>query len=201
MTARFALALFTLVLSTPAFAATEKYAIDTTASQVNWEGRKKIVDTRHVGIIGVKGGQVELSGDKITAATIEIDMTAITNTDLTDSTYNQKLIGHLKSEDFFNVEHYPTSKFVLKSAKAKKGKDGATHTLTGDLTLKTETHSVTFPASIAAKDGVLTGRATLSVDRTKWGIRYGSGKFFKGLGDKVIRDEIKLEIVLTAKKG
>ncbi len=193
------IALATLALNTSAWAATAmKYAVDPAASQVKWEGRKKIVDSKHYGLISVKSGQIETMGDQITSGTIELDMNAITDQDLTDAGYNQKLVGHLKGEDFFDVAKYPTSKFVLKHAKAMKGKGGATHEVMGELTIKNETHPVSFPATITFKDGKLAGKAQLTLDRTKWNIRYGSDKFFKSLGDKVIHDELKFDLDLVA---
>ena len=197
MTASFVL----MSLALPAFAAptTSHYAIDPAASTVGWEGSKKIVDSKHFGTVTVKSGTIDAQGEQITSGTIEIDMTTIVNKDLEDATYNQKLVTHLKSEDFFDVTKFPTSKFVIKKAKAQKGKGGATHELTGDLTIKSETHPIIVPATLALKDGTWTGKAQITIDRTKWNLRYGSDKFFKSLGDKVISDEIKLDLNLTAK--
>lgn len=197
ISALFALSLFGI----SAFAAdTAHYSIDTSTSKVRWEGRKKIVDSKHYGTIAVKEGVIDTSGEQITGGRIEIDMNAITDEDLTDAGYNQKLVGHLKGEDFFDVAQFPTSKFIIKQVKAKKGKGGTTHEVMGELTIKNETHPVNFPAVIEKSGDTWNAKANLTLDRTKWNIRYGSDKFFKSLGDKVIHDELKFDLELVAKK-
>lgn len=197
------LALLALLLTqAPAIAlGAETYAIDPAGSQIKWEGRKKIVDSKHYGTITVKSGDFQLQGNQIKGGTLLIDMASIQDEDLTDETYNAKLVGHLKSSDFFDVENFPIAKFILKKASPKKGKNGTTHVINGLLTIKNETHPVSFPAVIDIRDGTVKGKAQFAIDRTKWKVRYGSDKFFKGLGDKIIHDEIKFDLDLTAKKG
>jgi polyisoprenoid-binding protein YceI len=190
------------VALSPVFASTtDTYSLDASTSKVKWEGRKKVVDSKHYGTIDIKSGEVKLQGDQLKGGTLVIDMTTIRDEDLTDEGYNTKLVGHLKSEDFFDVQKFPEAKFVFRNVKAKKGPEGATHEVTGDLTIKGKTHPVTFPANIEIKDGMVHGKAQLSIDRTQWNIRYGSDKFFKSLGDKVIHDEIKFDLDLAAKKS
>jgi polyisoprenoid-binding protein YceI len=190
-----------LFISSAALAAeATHYKIDPATSKVRWEGRKKVVDSNHYGNVGIKSGDVEVKAGQITGGTIEIDMNAITDEDLTDAGYNQKLVGHLKSEDFFDVAKYPTAKFVIKEVKARKGKGGTTHEIMGDLTIKNETHPTTFPATVEMKDNQLTGKASFTINRTKWNVRYGSDKFFKSLGDKVIHDDVKFDLQLVATK-
>jgi polyisoprenoid-binding protein YceI len=127
-------------------------------------------------------------------------MTTLANTDLTDASYNAKLVGHLKSDDFFGVEKNPTSTFKITKvepiANAKAGE--ANYTITGDLTIKGKTHPATFPAVVTVNGNNATAKATATVDRAKYDIRYGSKSFFDNLGDKVINDEFTLAINIVA---
>jgi polyisoprenoid-binding protein YceI len=127
-------------------------------------------------------------------------MASITDIDLKDAEYNKKLLNHLKSDDFFNVEKFPTAVLKIKNAKSVEGFTGPTYEITADLTIKGKTNEVKFPAMIQTKDGKTTATANITIDRTKWDIKYGSGKFFTGLGDKVINDEFKLDVALASAK-
>ena len=129
-------------------------------------------------------------------------MTSIADEDLTNPEYNAKLIGHLKSPDFFNAEKFPTSTFVItKVEPLANGANGANATVAGNLTIKDITKPLSFPAKVTvAADGVTAQASGVAIDRTQYDIRYGSGKFFQGLGDKVISDQFWLDISLVAKK-
>ncbi len=117
-------------------------------------------------------------------------MTTITCTDIEDGEYNQKLVGHLKSDDFFGVEKFPTAEFVVKkSTKFKNGKAS----ITGDITIKGKTESLTFEVD---NDGS-NYKAKIDIDRSKFDVRYGSNSFFDNLGDKVIDDIFTLNIQLV----
>lgn len=175
--------------------------LDPATSEVKWEGSKKLVKSAHNGLVKVKSGEIQMNGDQLTGGTFEIDMTSITNNDLASDPKNQgKLIGHLKSEDFFAVDKHPHATFKISSVKTlKPAKAGdPTHEITGDLTIKGKTNPVTFPAVITTAAGKAEAKANIVIDRTKWDIRYGSGKFFDNLGDKVINDDIKFDVKLNA---
>jgi polyisoprenoid-binding protein YceI len=129
-------------------------------------------------------------------------MHSIVDEDLTDPGANQKLTGHLKSDDFFGVDKHPTATFKIVEATpiATQTPGGPTHTVKGDLTIKGQTQSVSFPATITVAGDKGEANATVMVDRTLYGIRYGSGKFFQNLGDKMISDEFELRLKLVANK-
>lgn len=159
--------------------------VDVEKSTIKWVGEK--VAGAHEGNIQFKSGELNLDGDKVQGGTFVVDMTTITNTDLSDPEWNGKLVGHLKSDDFFGVEKYPVSMLVLdKGGKLTKEESE----ITGKLTIKGKEHPVTIKAK---KDGDVVS-AKVEVDRTLYDIRYGSGKFFDNLGDKMIKDIFKLEI-------
>ena len=182
----------------PAVPAVEVYKIDTAASTVEWKGIKKI-GSAHTGNIKVQSGEVSVEKNMVKSAQVVVDMKTITNTDVTDATYNKKLVGHLSNEDFFNVAKYPTSEFKLTSVTAGKNKNEIT--VKGELTMIGQTQPIEFPATVKIDKGIATSEATVKVDRTKWGLKYGSGNFFKELaGDKIINDEFELKLKLTAKK-
>lgn len=172
------------------------YKVDVAKSDVKWHAKK--VTGEHMGNLSLKNGQLEVQGNKVVGGTFAFDMNSITCTDITDAGYNQKLIGHLKSDDFFSVEKNPTATFKITNVKPASGKDNAT--VTGDLTIKGITKSISFPATIAVKDGVAHAKADVTVDRSKFDIRYGSNSFFDNLGDKAIMDEFTVSFDITAKQ-
>jgi polyisoprenoid-binding protein YceI len=117
-------------------------------------------------------------------------MNSIVDTDLADASWNAKLVGHLKSDDFFGVATYPTADLVITKVEG--------NTYSGNLTIKGVTNPTSFTA-IASKDGKSTVyKGTITVDRSKYNIKYGSKSFFDNLGDKVIYDEFTLDFSLVA---
>jgi len=169
------------------------YKVDTQKSKIEWTGKK--VTGQHTGTIKIASGEVATNGKVPTGGKFTIDMNSIDNTDLSGGG-KDKLLGHLKSEDFFGVEKYPTADFTAtKIAAAGAGKV----TVTGNLVVKGKTSVITFPATYVVAGNTLTVTATeVKVDRTKHDIRYGSKSFFESIGDKAIDDEFLLNINLVA---
>jgi polyisoprenoid-binding protein YceI len=166
----------------------QQQKVDVEKSTIKWTGKK--VGGSHEGEIKFKSGELEVKADKIVKGNFVVDMNTISNTDLQDQEYNQKLVGHLKSDDFFGVAKYPTSTLtVKKSTKFENGKA----TVTGDLTIKGKTEEVTFV--VTKVNG--TYNTTLEVDRSKFDVRYGSKTFFDNLGDKVIDNIFILDIKIV----
>ena len=179
----------------------ETYTVDTKTSQVKWLGKK--VTGQHDGTVDLKSGELTVTKGKVVGGKIEIDMSSIKVLDITDPETNGKLVGHLKSDDFFSVEKNPTALFTIASVQPiAGGKPGEPNsTVSGSLSIKGMTHPLSFPATIVVTKGALSATATaVKVDRTLYDIRYGSGKFFQGLGDKVINDEFLLDFALSARK-
>ena len=165
--------------------------VDTQKSKVYWTGKK--VTGEHTGYVNIEEGTVVVKDGAPQTAHIKMDMNSIEATDL-EGEWKDKLVGHLKSDDFFSVEKYPVATFKVKSFK----KSGTQHTVVGDLSIKGITHEISFPADVKVEDGLLTANGTAKIDRTKWDIRYGSGKFFDGLGDKMIYDDFEIKFELVA---
>lgn len=190
---------FVMILATISLSLSAQTAhkVNTAKSNLEWVGKK--VTGQHNGDVKLKSGSLTVSGDKITAGEFTIDMTSIRVLDL-DGEMNGKLLGHLKSDDFFSVEKNNTATFVLKSATPKKGENGANYVITGDLTIKGITNSISFPAKVVLSGSGFVANADFTIDRTKWDVRYGSGSFFEGLGDKTIYDDIEFTLYLTSIK-
>ena len=178
-------------------AAVETYKVQPQLSTLGWTGKK--VGGQHVGTIELKDGTVQVKGSQIVGGTFVADMASLKNTDLTDADYNAKLVGHLKSEDFFGVEKNPTATFVITSIKPLKGDAaGNNATIMGNLTIKGKTNPLSFPAKIGVKNGVAATTGTATIDRSKYDVKYGS-TFFGAAADKAIDDNFQLSFNVIAK--
>jgi polyisoprenoid-binding protein YceI len=165
---------------------------DVKTSTLKWHGKK--VTGEHYGNINLKSGMMEMKDNQIVKGKFVIDMASITCTDLTDATYNTKLVNHLKSDDFFGVSKYPEA--VIEIVKSSPFTNNEA-TVEAKLTIKNITHPITFKAK---KDGAAY-IADLVVDRSKYDVRYGSGSFFDNLGDNLIYDEFEMSVRIEAKAG
>lgn len=166
-------------------------------SELSWKGTK--VTGFHVGTLKLKSGKFAVEEGQLKSGEFDIDMTSLANTDIKDEGDKAKLVGHLKSDDFFSVEKFPVA--TLKVTQAEPLKDGGanTHTLSGELTIKGATHPISFPAKVEVKTDAVEAKATVTVDRTLYNVRYGSGKFFQNLGNKMIHDTFTVDVKLLAK--
>ncbi len=166
----------------------QKADINVAKSSVKWTGSK--VGGSHNGDISIKSGAFEFKNGNIVKGEVVIDMNTITCEDLTNEGANKKLVGHLKSDDFFGVEKFPTSNFkVTKATPFTKGKA----TLSGVLTIKGKSEPISFEVT---KSGSVYS-TQLKVDRSKYDVRFGSKSFFNDLGDNFINDIFILDIQLV----
>lgn len=166
----------------------QELKVDTKKSTLKWHGEK--VTGEHMGTIELKEGKLVWKNNKLTDGEMIIDMTSIVNTDIEDAGYKAKLEGHLKSDDFFGVEKYPTAKLIIKSSDAFKNNKAV---VKGHLTIKETTLPVEFTAQ---KEGNWF-MAEIVIDRSKYDVRYGSGSFFDDLGDKTIYDDFTLTVKIA----
>jgi polyisoprenoid-binding protein YceI len=178
--------------SLSALAKVETLQVDPAASKLTYTGKK--VTGQHSGEVKIAKGSLSFDGKALKGGEIEVDMTTITNTDIGDPEYMKKFIGHITSGDFFDTANFKTATLKVKSV--KKGKATDSFSVTADLTIKGKTAPVTFDAT-ATKE---KANAKLVFDRTKYDVKYNSGKFFQGLGDKMIYDDVELEVNLSLKK-
>lgn len=181
--------LLTLILTLSSFGIfAQTQNVNTETSTIHWLGKK--IGGQHDGYIKLKSGVIEETSAGTISGSFVIDMTSITNTDLTDPGYNAKLVGHLKSDDFFGVASFPTATLNITNATAfTNGKA----TVTADLTIKGKTESITF--DVDKKENKY--RAKIKVDRSLFDVKYGSTSFFDSLGDKAIDDIFVLNVKLS----
>src|SRR5687767_4680270 len=176
------------------------YVVDTNASSFKWEGHKKLnIGDSHNGTVNLKESNIMDAGNRITSGSFVLDMNSVNDLDLKGSDEKQaKLVGHLKSADFFDVPKYPISKFEITSVKDSVIGDNNTW-IAGNLTIKNKTQNIAFPAKITVDENKATAKARVIIDRSKFDVQYGSENFFKDLaGDKVISNDITLDIDLVA---
>lgn len=174
----------TAFIAISATAQTKK--IDVKASTIEWVGKK--VTGQHNGVVNFKDGAVVFKGKKLVGGSFTVDVASLNATDLSGE-YQQKLNGHLKADDFFGTDKYPTATLVIKKIGAKSAN---VYTATADLTIKGITKPVTFDITVNGN----TATTTFNVDRTKYGIKYNSKSFFESIGDKAIYDEFELKVTL-----
>lgn len=154
---------------------------------INWEGSKITTDS-HMGTLDISEGTLTFEADALVGGSFTVDMNAMVCTDL-DEAYGARLVGHLKSDDFFAVAEHPTATLTFTSVEATE----TGYTVTGDFTIRGITNAETFELKI---DGN-TVTADLEIDRSKYNVKYNSGSFFENLGDKLINDELKLRVSFT----
>lgn len=159
-----------------------------TATSVAWNAQKR-VGASHNGTVEINEAALLVEKGEIVEGTIVVDMNTIVNLDLTDEKPNTMLVNHLKSEDFFSVETYPTATFAISSVTKI---EGGMYDVTGDMTIKGIENEITFTATIEQDESGLQVNGTAVLDRTLWDVRYGSDKFFDNLGDGLIEDAFTL---------
>jgi len=169
----------------------KEYKVNTLESTIEWQGEG--VGHGHKGNLSINKGKFIIENDHVVDGAIEIDMTSLTVTDIpVEEEENAKLVGHLTTEDFFNVAAFPTAALTIT--------DGSDmNNVKANLTIKEVTEEVTFALSSAEDNGVITLTTSLKIDRTKFGVTYNSGNFFEDLGDYLIDDEFTLNVSLTTK--
>lgn len=175
------------------------YAVDLGASNVKWTG-SKLAGSDHKGTISLSSGNIKSSNGELTGGEFVIDMNSINNTDMEAGQGKEKLEGHLKNADFFDVPQFPTAKFIISKVTALEGDANATHMVYGNLTIKDVTKEVGFKAKVTQGNGAINvSTPKFSINRTDWNIKYASSSFFDLAKDKVINNDIDLQITLSAK--
>ncbi len=176
--------------------------LDTAASFAVWTG-KKLAGT-HSGKILFKGGKFEFKKNALSGGEVVADLNSITNEDVKDPTYNQKLVGHLKGEDFFDVAKHPEAKFKIKSANELHNIVAGQPNVEvrGTLSIRGVEKPFSTKVMMNPVEGGFEIKGKILIDRTQFGLKYNSKKFFdvKELGDKLIDDQFEVDLNLVAKR-
>jgi len=177
------------------------YKLQSQLSTLGWEG--KAVTHGHNGSMDFTDGELLVKDNALVGGTVTVNMKSLKCLDIKDDESQGKFVGHMTSDDFFGVEKFPTSTFKIVSITPIKGaaKDAENATIAGDMTIKGVTQRSSFPAKVGVKDGVAAASGKVTIDRTKFGLRYGSKTFFDSIGDKAIYDTFDLSFNVIAKKA
>jgi hypothetical protein len=188
------------------FGNADLFNADLAFSQIEWEGSKPT--GKHNGTIAIKSGEIFVESGAIVGGQMVIDMNAIICLDIEDAEYNAKLVGHLKSSDFFAVDSFPEAVFTITSVKALASPETSatgetvTHEVGGNLKIKETEKGIIFKANIQINDNKVSASAPqFIIDRSEWKVKYGSRKFFDNLKDQFIYDEIGLKFSFVATKS
>ncbi len=172
-------------------------------SMMHWRGKK--VGGEHYGVVAIKSGSIKVQDGNINGGTLIIDLNSIVSEDLEGEWYD-KLVGHLKSSDFFNVAEYPEATFEIVKVEKFIGEtdeslSAPTHEFTGNLTIKGMAKSISFPATIAIEDGIVKASSNeFAIDRTLWNINFKSKTVFAEFKDDYINDMINLKFEVEFSK-
>ena len=165
-------------------------------SELSWIGTELSTKT-HTGTIDFTDGTIVVDSDNTISGNVKINMSTINVTDLQGRS-KEMLERHLRSSDFFEVESYSEAKFSFISKSFDKLSNQIS--FVGDLTIKDITNPISFNATLLETSPFLKAKAVLSFDRSKYNVRFRSGNFFENLGDKLILDDIDVNIRLVTKK-
>jgi polyisoprenoid-binding protein YceI len=168
------------------------FKVDAAKSSFKWTG-KKLAGT-HWGYVKFTDGSLQIQKGALVGGTFTVDMNTIDCQD-TQGEWGQKLVGHLKSDDFFNAEKFPKSTLTIKSVAAKGANQ---YDVVADLTIKGVSKDVKFTTTVTITGATAIATANFNIDRTEYGIRYGSGSFFDNLGDKAIDNNFNVEVNIVA---
>lgn len=205
------LVLVSLALSVSANANTKKTStdaiatLDTAASSATWTG-KKIAGT-HTGKVALKSGKFTFKKNKLAGGEVVVDLASITNDDVKDAEYNQKLVGHLKSEDFFNVEKFPEATYKITSfSEIHNFVPGQPNMeMKGTLTIRGVSKPFSTKLIVTPSETGFEAKGKIVIERTQFGLKYSAKKFLsadklKEIGDKLIDDNFEVDLNLVAKK-
>jgi polyisoprenoid-binding protein YceI len=195
-----------------------RYQIDPAQSEMRWVGSK--VTGRHPGTVDIKEGSIAVENEQIVGGRFVMDMNTVQARDeQMDEANNTKLTGHLKSEDFFQVEQYPDAVFEITGVEpigtaSVESNDtdtdytqyrdysefrvmDPTHMITGNLTIRGETRGITFPAHVSMDNNEIKAKANFNIDRKEWNLTYGTDK---SMGDKMLYSDFNLGFDIVARQ-
>lgn len=174
-----------------------KYKVNPQQSTIDWKGSKPT--GTHTGTINIESGVISTKDGAVESGNFLIDMNSINVTDLKAGEGKEDLEAHLKGtaegkeDHFFNVAEHPSAYFEVTGSEEKDGKV----VLSGNLTIKGEKKNISFPVKITEDGSNITLTSdSFTINRTNWGVNYGSKSVFDNLGDKFVNDEIELVVTI-----
>ncbi len=184
------------LVSLLAFAPKEDtYTVDKKASNVHWLGKKAV--GQHDGDVLLQSGTLKVANGAPLSGEFVLDMNSITVTDIKEAEKNKNLVDHLKNEDFFGAEKFPTATIIVKKFEKT---DGNNYNATADLTIKGIKNEITFPAKVDIAANSVNATANITIDRTKWNISYQSKSILGNVADRFIYDDVEFTVKLVLKK-
>ena len=166
------------------------------SSQVLWEC-EWLGGARHDGSVQLVSGSIDISSSSDVNGKFIVDLNSMKCFDLKNEGTNKKLIGHLKSDDFFDVTNYPNAVLELVSGENISGNE---FKFNGNLTIKGRTHPITFKGIVTENNSSYDADLKLIFDRSKYDVRYRSASLFSDLGDRIIADDVKLTVKAKFKR-
>jgi polyisoprenoid-binding protein YceI len=157
-------------------------------SNIRWYG-EEITGKQHYGDLKFSSGNIQIKNEVVTNGSFIVNMNSLTVEDLSGGG-KKRLEDHLRDTAFFGVSDHPQASLSISSMVEI---DGNSQILDGQLTIKGVTHPINFSLTLTPENNA---SAILVFDRSKYDVRFRSGSFFDELGDKLILDEIKLEVAL-----
>ena len=167
----------------------KKFKVVVSLSRIEWKGRK--ITGTHNGTVDIREGEFIVNEGKLTSGEFVVDTTTIKVLDITDPATNAQFVGHMVSGDFFASAVYPEASFEITAVKNNH--------VEGNLTIKGIKQTIGFDADIHIAGDTLTATGKMIIDRTRFGMKFRSGNFFKDLGDGLIQNDFELNVHITAK--
>ena len=162
-----------------------------------YEGGKVVGNSTHNGSVNFKNGHFVVNDSKLVGGEFIVDMTSIENKDISDDDKKQQFENHMRTDDFFDVENHPEAKFTILEIEHPADGESADHTITGNLTIKSTTKTITFPATVTVNGDDVSLEADFNIDRTDFGVEFRSS-LTDVAKDKLIKDAIELKVKATS---
>ena len=177
-----------------------EYAILPDESTIGWTGRNS--NTRHHGTVGLTNGRLQVADGTLQGG-VTVDMESIENINLAGSDLQKVLISHLKSEDFFLTDGFPAARFNIRGGRFAPETEPTRPNceISGTLDLRGVQNDLSFKGTLVKwLDGRLHLTAHFDLDRTLWGITYGSSSYYQHLGMHTVFDDISIELHIVAER-
>lgn len=159
----------------------QKYIVNANASSLNWTGHAQTGGYSPKGTLHIRSGTITLNDGKLADGKVIVDMASLKQD-------NAEMQEHLRGKDFFDVAQYPEATLIIDKVNG--------NTATGRLTIKGQTQILKFNFTLSQEGERKIARASASIDRTKYGIKYNSASYFQDLGSYAIRDNFEIEVTL-----